>query len=66
MGLSCLLTTTMLNMEKIVGEIKNTRPNTRILIGGAPVNNEFRARIGADWYSADPQGAVDYLNKQVS
>ena len=65
-GLSCLLTTTMLNMEKIVGEIKNTRPNTRILIGGAPVNNEFRARIGADWYSADPQGAVDYLNKQVS
>jgi methanogenic corrinoid protein MtbC1 len=62
-GLSCLLTTTMLNMEKIVTEIKATRPDTKILIGGAPVTDDFRKRIGADWYSPDPQGAVEYLNK---
>jgi len=62
-GLSCLLTTTMLNMEKIVNEIKATRPDTKILIGGAPVTDDFRKRIGADWYSPDPQGAVEFLNK---
>jgi methanogenic corrinoid protein MtbC1 len=62
-GLSCLLTTTMLNMEKIVVEIKASRPDTKILIGGAPVTDDFRKRIGADWYSPDPQGAVEYLNK---
>ncbi|MFO7617144.1 MAG: cobalamin-dependent protein [Bacteroidales bacterium] len=65
-GLSCLLTTTMLNMEKIVTEIKSLRPETRVLVGGAPVTDDFRNRIGADWYSPDPQGAVDYLNKQLS
>jgi len=62
-GLSCLLTTTMLNMEKIVTEIKASRPETKILIGGAPVTDDFRKRIGADWYSPDPQGAVEFLNK---
>jgi len=62
-GLSCLLTTTMLNMEKIVAEIKAIRPDTKVLIGGAPVTEDFRQKIGADWYSQDPQGAVDYLNK---
>ena len=65
-GLSCLLTTTMLNMEKIVKEIKATRPGTPVLVGGAPVTDDFRNRIGADWYSPDPQGAVDFLNKQVA
>lgn len=63
-GLSCLLTTTMLNMEKIVGEIRASKPDTKILIGGAPVTDDFKTKIGADWYSADPQGAVDYLNAQ--
>lgn len=65
-GLSCLLTTTMLNMEKIVNEIKASRPETVVLIGGAPVTDDFKTRIGADYYSPDPQGAVDFLNKQVS
>ena len=65
-GLSCLLTTTMLNMEKIVHEIKAGRPETRVLVGGAPVTDDFRSRIGADWYSPDPQGAVEFLNKHVA
>jgi len=63
-GLSCLLTTTMLNMEAIVKEIKSQKPETKILVGGAPVTDDFRTKVGADWYSADPQGAVDYLNGQ--
>lgn len=65
-GLSCLLTTTMLNMEKIVTEIKAVKPDTRVLVGGAPVTDDFRNKIGADWYSPDPQGAVDYLNSQIA
>jgi methanogenic corrinoid protein MtbC1 len=62
-GLSALLTTTMVNMEKIVKDVKEAVPGTRVLIGGAPVNDEFRNRIGADFYSPDPQGAVEYLNQ---
>jgi len=65
-GLSALLTTTMVNMEKIVRELKSEIPGSKILIGGAPVNEEFRAKIGADFYSPDPQGAVEYLNNLIA
>jgi methanogenic corrinoid protein MtbC1 len=65
-GLSSLLTTTMVNMEKTVKEIRTQIPGINILIGGAPVNDEFRIRIGADFYSPDPQGAVEYMNKHVA
>ena len=61
-GLSALLTTTMVNMEKIVIEIRKVAAGTKILIGGAPVNNDFCRKIGADHYSPDPQGAVTFLN----
>lgn len=62
-GLSALLTTTMVNMEEIVKDIKEKHSDTQILIGGAPLNNEFCLKIGADFYAPDPQGAVEYLNK---
>lgn len=65
-GLSALLTTTMVNMEQIVKDVKNESPNTKVLIGGAPVNDDFKMKIGADFYSPDPQGAVEYLNAKVS
>ena len=65
-GLSALLTTTMVNMEKIVKDIRSEMPDIKILIGGAPVNEEFRVKIGADFYSPDPQGAVEYLNKLIA
>jgi methanogenic corrinoid protein MtbC1 len=61
-GLSALLTTTMVNMESIVKDIKGKYPETKILVGGAPLNQEFCDKIGADFYSHDPQGAVNYLN----
>ncbi|WP_299577996.1 corrinoid protein [uncultured Sunxiuqinia sp.] len=65
-GLSALLTTTMVNMEKITQEIKQALPDTLVTIGGAPVNNDFCNKIGADNYSSDPQGVVEFLNTKVA
>ncbi|MEA3461547.1 MAG: corrinoid protein [Bacteroidota bacterium] len=65
-GLSALLTTTMANMEEIVSKIKEVNPDTRVLVGGAPLTDEFRAKIGADFYSPDPRGAVEYLKELVA
>jgi len=65
-GLSALLTTTMANMEEIVKKIKGTNPETKILVGGAPLTDEFRSKIGADFYSPDPRGAVEYLKELVA
>ncbi len=61
-GMSALLTTTMVNMEKIVTEVRSRFPKVKICVGGAPVNDEFCKKIGADFYSASPQGLVTYLN----
>jgi len=65
-GLSALLTTTMASMEKITKDIKAALPDTVVTIGGAPVNNDFCQKIGADCYSADPQGIVEFLNSKVA
>lgn len=62
-GLSALLTTTMGNMESIVKEIKNKYPEKVILVGGAPLSMDFCNKIGANFFSRDPQGAVEYLNR---
>jgi methanogenic corrinoid protein MtbC1 len=61
-GLSALLTTTMVNMEKIVKTIKDKFPDRKICIGGAPVTEDFCRKINADFYSPDPQGAVEFLH----
>jgi methanogenic corrinoid protein MtbC1 len=63
-GLSALLTTTMANMESITKAIKAALPDTLVAIGGAPVNNDFCMKIGANHYSPDPQGLVEFLNLQ--
>jgi 5-methyltetrahydrofolate--homocysteine methyltransferase len=60
-GLSALLTTTMVNMETIVAAIRSNHPEQIILVGGAPLSIDFCSRIGATFYSSDPQGAVEYL-----
>jgi len=65
-GLSALLTTTMENMKKIVTVIKEKYSGTKILVGGAPVTMDYCKKIGADFYSPDPQGAVNYLKRLVS
>jgi 5-methyltetrahydrofolate--homocysteine methyltransferase len=65
-ALSALLTTTMVNMEHITRMIKTARPGVKVVIGGAPVTQSFSDRIGADCYSPDPQGALEFLNKHCS
>ena len=65
-GLSALLTTTMENMRKIVAAIKEKYPDLKILVGGAPLTMDYCQKIGADYYSPDPQGAVNYLNKLIA
>ena len=62
-GLSALLTTTMENMKKTVVLLKEKKPDIKILVGGAPVTREYCEKIGADFYSPDPQGAVNYLKQ---
>ena len=65
-GLSALLTTTMENMSKIVAAVKEKHPSSKVLVGGAPVTMDYCRKIGADFYSPDPQGAVNYLKQLVS
>jgi len=64
-GLSALLTTTMVNMEEIVKAIRVNYPDKRILIGGAPVTQEYCDRIGADFFTLFPQEAAEYLNSLI-
>jgi methanogenic corrinoid protein MtbC1 len=65
-GLSALLTTTMVNMESIVKDIRQKYPDITILIGGSPVSSEFCKKIGATFYSPSPQGAVEYLKDKAA
>jgi len=60
-GMSALLTTTMLNMEKSVREIHTEYPHVKVIIGGAPVTDDFKEKIGANAYFPDPNRLVDYL-----
>jgi methanogenic corrinoid protein MtbC1 len=53
----------MINMAGIAKEIRKASSDTKILVGGAPVNAEFSRQIGADFYAPDPRCAVDYLNQ---
>ncbi len=61
-GLSALLTTTMVNMEKIVKRIREAHPKKKIMVGGAPITQEYCNSIGADFFSLFPQEAAEYLN----
>ncbi|MDR1320203.1 MAG: corrinoid protein [Gracilibacteraceae bacterium] len=56
--LSALLTTTMGAMQKSVQEIKTQCPRVWVMVGGAPVTQEFADKIGANGYSGDAAGAV--------
>ena len=64
--LSALLTTTMNYMQNVIDALKEAglRDRVKVLVGGAPVNEDFARRIGADGYSSNANGAV-VLAKQV-
>jgi 5-methyltetrahydrofolate--homocysteine methyltransferase len=64
--LSALLTTTMPAMKATVEAVRAAGlENTLILIGGAPVTEEYRREIGADGYSPDAASAVDLARSLV-
>jgi len=68
LGLSALLTTTMPNMGKTIDLLKEKglREKVRIIVGGAPVNDEFAKSIGADGYAPDASSAAVLVRKLVN
>jgi len=58
-GISALLTTTMPSMEKTVKALKSSGVKVKVMIGGAPVTQEYADKIGADGYSPDAASAVE-------
>ena len=60
-GLSALLTTTMLEMESIIQALRanNLSKGVKIMIGGAPVSDRFAQSIGADSYAPNATEAVN-------
>jgi corrinoid protein of di/trimethylamine methyltransferase len=60
LGLSALLTTTMTVQTEIIEALKEAgiRDRVKVLVGGAPVNQEWADSIGADGYAEDAMGAV--------
>ena len=60
LGLSALLTSTMVNMEETIRALEESgrRDSVKIVIGGAPVSEEYAREIGADGYGADGFHAV--------
>jgi 5-methyltetrahydrofolate--homocysteine methyltransferase len=58
-GMSALLTTTMPAMRGVVAAIKATGLPVKVVIGGAPVTEEFAREVGADGFALDAGSAVD-------
>ncbi len=65
-GVSALLTTTMVNMRAVVEEVRAAGLFTQVLIGGAPVTQSFCDEIGADGYSPDAASAAQLATLLVS
>ena len=65
-GLSALLTTTMVNMGTIIAAIRQKYPEAKVTVGGAPVNNDFAVSVGANGYGKDPQELIMWLEKNVA
>ena len=59
-GLSALLTTTMPVMKQVIEELKKAglRDRVKVMIGGAPVTQDYARQIGADGYGEDAQAGV--------
>ena len=63
-ALSCLLTTTMPAMQKIAEAVKTSGlGGFKLIVGGAPITQDFADRIGADGYSPDAASAVDLAKR---
>jgi len=68
LGMSALLTTTMLNMGKTIEFLreKGLREKVKIIVGGAPIREEFADSIGADGYALEAGSAVELVKTMIA
>jgi 5-methyltetrahydrofolate--homocysteine methyltransferase len=64
-GVSALLTTTMVKMEDVIKAAKEAGLKAKVMIGGASVTQEFADKIGADGYAPDAPSAVGKAKELV-
>ena len=62
-GLSALMTTTVVNMEETIKQLKAAKPSCRVMVGGAVLTKDYAESIGADYYSKDAMASVEYAKK---
>ncbi|HDJ95051.1 MAG TPA: cobalamin-binding protein [Acidilobales archaeon] len=67
-AISALLTTTMLNIEKVITILKEKgiRDKYIVIVGGAPLSEEFAKKIGADAYGKDPYDGLKKLKELLA
>jgi 5-methyltetrahydrofolate--homocysteine methyltransferase len=65
LGMSALLTTTMLRMKDVIDELTKAKLRDRviIMIGGAPITQSYAEQIGADSYAPDAASAKDKVKE---
>ncbi len=66
MGMSALLTTTMVYMRTVVQKVKEAGLDVKICIGGAPTSSDWANEIGADGYAADASSAVELFHRLLA
>jgi len=64
-GISALLTTTMVKMEDVIKSARGAGLKAKVMIGGASVTQEFADKIGADGYAPDAPSAVGKARELV-
>lgn len=62
-GLSALMTTTVVSMEETIKQLREKKPDCKIMVGGAVLNQEYADMIGADFYGKDAMQSVYYAQK---
>lgn len=65
-GLSALMTTTMIEMKTVIENARNNNLKCKIIIGGAVVTQSFANEIGADGYARDAYDAVKVVKNLLS
>jgi len=65
-GLSALMTTTMMRMKDVVDEVKARKLPFKVVIGGAVVSQNFADEIGAEGYSKDANDAVKLVDRLLT
>ena len=62
-GLSALMTTTVVSMEETIRQLREKAPGCRVMVGGAVLNQEYADMIGADFYGKDAMQSVHYAQE---